>query len=146
MGKKATSMRRVTRRALRAMRLTAEERDFLRQNGGYEGSAYHKRSPGDFGLTPPAAPRPDKTLCDEAGLTRRADADALLAQAIDGGLASEATGAPGFPKQLWVLAQDGQVFEAMYGGSRMGLYHGYPIRRSDPLFDQVVTAWEQHHV
>ncbi len=146
MGNKATSMRRITRRAMRATRLTAEERDFLRENAGYEGSPYHKRSPGDFGLMPPAAPRPDKTLCDEAGLIRRADADALLAQAIEGGLASEANGAPGFPKQLWVLAQDGQVFEAMYGGSRMGLYHGYPIRHRDALFDQVVTAWRQLHV
>lgn len=131
---------------MRATRLTAEERDFLRKNGGYEGIAYHKRSPGDFGLIPPAAPRPDKTLCDEAGLTQRAEAEELLAQAIDGGLASEAIGAPGFPKQLWVLSQDGQVFEAMYGGSKTGLYHGYPIRHSDPLFDQIVTAWRQIHV
>jgi hypothetical protein len=97
-------------------------------------------------LTPPAAPRPDKTLCDEAGVTRRALADALLAQAIDGGLASETIGAPGFPKQLWVVTENGQVFEAMYGGSTTGLYHGYPIRRSDPFFAEVVNAWERRYV
>jgi hypothetical protein len=131
---------------MRATLLTATEREFLRKNGGYEGIAYHKRSPGDFGLIPPAAPRPDKTLCDEGGVTRREIADALLAQAIDGGLASEATGAQGFPKQLWVVAEDGQVFEAMYGGSKMGLCHGYPIRRSDPFFDEVVRAWERRYV
>jgi hypothetical protein len=67
-------------------------------------------------------------------------------QAIDGGLASEGFGAPGFPKQLWVVAADGQAFEAMYGGSRTGDYHGYPIRRSDPLFDKVVTAWRGRRV
>ncbi len=83
---------------------------FLRKNGGYEGVAYHKRSPGDFGLTPPASPRPDKTLCDEAGVTHRAEADTLFALAIEGGLASEAFAVPGFPKQLWVVADDGRGF------------------------------------
>lgn len=53
---------------------------------------------------------------------------------------SEATAAGTYPKQLWVF--DGQhVFEAMYGGSRTGCYHGYPIRRSDPLLDDVVAMW-----
>jgi len=146
MGKKAISVRRVTKRSIRATLLTAEERDFLRKNAGYEGIAYHKRSPGDFGLTPPAAPRPDKTLCDEANVTRRAIADTLLARAINGGLVSDATGAPGFPKQLWVVAEDGQVFEAMYGGSSTGLYHGYPIRRNDPFFDEVIHAWGRRDV
>jgi hypothetical protein len=146
MGRKAISMRRATKRSMRATLLTPEERDFLRKNGGYEGIAYHKRNPGDFGLTPPAAPRPDKTLCDEADVIRRAVANALLARAIDGGLVSEGTSAPGFPKQLWVVAENGQVFEAMYGGSRTGLYHGYPIRREDPFFDEVVNAWERRHV
>lgn len=146
MGWQAIQARRATKRTMRATRLTATEREFLHKNGGYEGSAYHKRSPGDFGLTPPAAPRSDKTLCDEGGVTRREHADALLARAIDGGLVSEACGAQGFPKQLWVVAEDGQVFEAMYGGSKMGLYHGYPIRRNDPFFDEVVSAWERRYV
>ena len=29
------------------------------------GNPEHKRNPGDFGLTPPAQPRADKTLCDD---------------------------------------------------------------------------------
>lgn len=128
---------------MRESPLTADERAFLRAHAGYEGVSYHKRSPGDFGLVPPAAPRPDKTLCDEANITRRDLARALLARAIDGGLASDTEGAPGFPKQLWVVDETGHVFEAMYGGSTAGLYHGYPIRRADPWFDEVVRAWEK---
>ena len=46
--------------------------------------AEKKRSPGDFGLEPPAAPRPDKTLCDEAGVTARATAQGLLTRAYHG--------------------------------------------------------------
>lgn len=143
MGKKASEFRRVTKRTMRETPLTTPERRFLREHAGYEGVSYHKRTPGDFGLTPPAAPRPDKTLCDEANVTRRAIADALLAQAIDGGLVSDLEGAPGFPKHMWVVDENGQVFEAAYGGSRTGLYHGYPIRRVDPFFDEVVRAWEK---
>lgn len=143
MGKKANMFRRITRRTMRATPLTGTECKFLQENAGYEGIAYHKRTPGDFGLTPPAAPRPDKTLCDEANITQRATAVDLLSRAIEGGLASEAEGAPGYPKQMWIVDENGQVFEAMYGGSRAGLYHGYPIRRSDPFFDEVVRAWEK---
>jgi hypothetical protein len=115
----------------------------LRENAEYEGISYHKRAAGDFGLTPPAAPRPDKTLCDEANVIQRSLAVALLTRAIEGGLVSDADGAPGFPKQMWVVDEKGQVFEAMYGGSRTGLYHGYPIRRTDPFFDEIARAWEK---
>jgi hypothetical protein len=34
----------------------------------YGGNPEHKRNPGDFGLIPPSNPKPDKSLCDEAGI------------------------------------------------------------------------------
>ncbi len=139
-GKKARETRLETHRRIRGERLTDAEREFLRANVRYEGSPYHKRSPGDFGLTPPASPRRDATLCDEASILERAKADELLAGAITKGIVSESTAVGAFPKQMWVY--DGEhVFEAMYGGSRTGAYHGYPIRRSDPLHDEIVAAW-----
>ena len=138
-GSKARQERR-TERAIRAERLTAEERSFLHANARYEGSPYHKRNPGDFGLSPPARPRRDKTLCDEAGVLEKARAAALLSRAIEGGLVSESTATEGFPAQMWVV-DEGRVFEAMYGGSRTGFYHGYPIRRSDPFFDEIRALW-----
>lgn len=146
MGKRAAEVRRATRRLIRKIPLSEEERSFLRQSATYEGSPHHKRSPGDFGLTPPAAPRPDKTLCDEAGVMKRAIASDLLQRAIERGLASEAVGAPRFPKQLWAIDAEGQVFEAMYGGSKLGAYHGYPIRQSDPLFDEITEVWGRSDV
>jgi len=63
--------------------------------------------------------------------------------AVERGLVSDATTGTGYPKQMWVF--DGRrVFEAMYGGSREGVYHGYPIRRSDPLYEEIVSAWSPH--
>lgn len=145
MGKKALQVRKATERTIRSAPLTGEEQAHLRAHAEYEGISYHKRNPGDFGLEPPAAPRRDKTLCDEAGITSKQVATDLLRRAIDGGLASATNGAPHFPKQLWVVDEHGRVFEAMYGGSKTGRYHGYPIRSSDPLFDQVRAAWNQRN-
>lgn len=88
---------------MRQTRLSDEERAFLRAHAAYEGSPHHKRNPGDFGLTPPSAPRPDKTLCDEAAILNRELAERLFGRAIDVGLVSEAMAAPGFPKQLWII-------------------------------------------
>jgi len=36
----------------------------LAQRVNYGGNPEHKKNPGDFGLTPPADPRPGKSLCD----------------------------------------------------------------------------------
>lgn len=51
-GQKAIAARRATKCSIRPALLTGEERAFLRERAGYEGVSYHKRSPGDFGLTP----------------------------------------------------------------------------------------------
>ena len=141
MGKRAQQARHETKRTVRTTRLDDGERAFLRARASYEGSPHHKRNPGDFGLTPPSAPRPDKTLCDEAAIFKREVAEHLFAKAIDVGIVSAATAAPGFPKQIWVLDDQGRVFEAMHGGSATGRYHGYPIRREDPLFERIQLAW-----
>ena len=145
MGKKALQEKRRTQRKIRATLLSDGERTLMIASATYEGSPQHKRNPGDFGLTPPSSPRPQKTLCDEAGIFRRADATALFKSAIDAGLVSEQQTGEGFPKQLWVVDDDGRVFELMYGGSRTGCYHGYPIRKSDPLFDQIRDAWSERN-
>jgi len=77
--------------------LSHGEREFLSRNATCEGVVYHKRSPGDFGLYRPAAPRPDKTLCDAAGDGRHAQARDLLARAIDCRLVSDTEGCRAFP-------------------------------------------------
>ena len=133
MGTKAQQFRRVTRRTIRRTPLTEAQRTLL-AGATYEGNPVHKRNPGDFGLTPPASPRPDKTLCDEAGIFKKAEARRLLHRGIEHGLVSETADADGFPKEIWVVDEGGNVFEAIHGGSTKSAYHGYPIRRSDPFY------------
>ena len=141
MGKKAQQLRRATRRKIRRTPLSDEERDLLK-GVTYEGNSVHKRNPGDFGLTPPAAPRLDKTLCDEAGISKKAEAKRLLRRGIKRGIVSKATAVGGFPKEVWVVDADGNVFEAIHGTA--GAYHGYPIRRSDPFSKEVHRVWDEN--
>jgi hypothetical protein len=141
-GHRAQALRSSTRRNIRFTPLTPQERGLL-ASATYEGSPLHKRDPGDFGLTPPAAPRAEKTLCDEAGITSREAAVDLFRRAVRRGLVSEATTHGGYPKQIWIVDDSGRVFEAMHGGNWDGAYHGYPIRRSDPLHDLVTRAWSR---
>jgi hypothetical protein len=77
----------------------------------YGGNPEHKRNPGDFGLTPPFSPRADKTLCDPAGILRRADALDLLREGIRRGLVSEQT-RNGYPQNVWAVTADAIPLEA----------------------------------
>jgi hypothetical protein len=143
MGTKSKQIREVTERTLRAAPLTEDERAFLRANAAYEGSPFHKKNPNDFGLKPPTyAVKPEKTLCDEAGITQKAIAIELFARAIEVGMVSKSW-MSGFPKQMWVVDDGEQVFELMYGGSRPGRYHGYPIRLRDPWSEEVKRVWRE---
>ncbi|WP_404363065.1 hypothetical protein ACIHQR_23815 [Corallococcus coralloides] len=142
MGKKADAARKATKRSIRATPLSSAEKARLRKTASYEGSPYHKRKPGDFGLTPPAAPRRDKTLCDEAQISKKAQAIALFKQAIEKGLVSTEMASGHFPKQLWVVDETGRAFEAIYGGSKTGCYHGYPIRKQDPFSKEIIARWK----
>ena len=142
MGKKSNAVRKAMKRNIRSDGLSEEQLKFLKENSKYEGSPYHKRNPGDFGLSPPAAPRRDKTLCDEAGIFKKKEAEALLEKAINVGLVSESENSDGFPRQIWVVDDRGRAFEAIYGGSCRGAYHGYPIRCNEPFFDKLHSAWK----
>src|SRR6201999_2644222 len=140
MGERSRKTREKTERTIRDVPLTAAQRSFLHDHARYEGSALHKRAPHNFGLIPPTSPRRDKTLCDDAGIFDKRIAIRLFERAIEVGLVSAKDKSVGFPAQMWVVDDLGQVFEIMYGGSRTGYYHGYPIRRSNPLFAEIVTA------
>jgi hypothetical protein len=140
-GEHARKKREETERSIRDVPLTDQQRDFLRAHARYEGSPLHKKEPHNFDLTPPTSPRIDKTLCDEAGIVEKRVAFALFARAIDVGLVSAKDKVAGYPAQMWVVDADGRVFEMIYGGSREGRYHGYPIRRTNLLFNQILTAW-----
>ena len=108
----------------------------------YSGSPYHKRNAGDFGLTPPAQPRPDKMLCDDAGIVRVADAAHYLREGMRKGMVSEID-SHGYPRYVWAVTKDGIVLEATRTNAGLGEYHGYPLFEPDPFRDVVLDRWSR---
>lgn len=106
----------------------------------YLGSPLHKRSPGDYGLTPPADPRPNKTLCDEIGIFERAKAQALLQQGLERGTISPCPQGE-LPRYIWAVTDDGRVVEARCDDATHGTYHGYPLADADPMANEVKKRW-----
>lgn len=106
----------------------------------YGGNPAHKRDPGDFGLTPPSAPRTQKSLCDDAGILRNSEALELLHKGIRAGLISEQE-QNGYPQNVWSVSDDGMPLEGQLQNQEKGGYHGYPMRSGDPLADEVLRRW-----
>ena len=106
----------------------------------YGGNPEHKKNPGDFGLTPPVSPRPDKTLCDPAGISSRAEAVALLREGIRRGLVSEKLKGV-YPQNVWAVDAAGIAFEAQLENQGSGTYHGYPMPNNDSFREKVIAAW-----
>jgi hypothetical protein len=117
-----------------------KELEEIAQRAIYAGNPVHKRNPGDFGLTPPSRPRPDKTLCDGAGVFERAVAQALLTEGIRRGLISVQE-RNGWPQNVWAVTNDGFPLEATLENAETGAYHGYPLLLRDPLCEDLRTRW-----
>lgn len=114
----------------------------LSQRARYGGNPDHKRSPGDFQLTPPSNPRTAKSLCDDAGIVTRAEAERVLRRGLKLGLVSEQA-RNGWPQNVWGIAANGIAVEAMLDNEQQGTYHGYPMISDDPLVDEVRLRWAE---
>ncbi len=112
----------------------------LAKNVSYGGNPEHKRNPGDFGLTPPAQPRADKTLCDSVNIFQKSEAEALLHEGIRRGLISQRM-VNYFPQNIWAVTEHGQPLEGQLENSEKGVYHGYPLPKSDPFYLVVLAHW-----
>ncbi len=115
-------------------------------SASYGGNPEHKRNPGDFGLTPPANPRPHKSLCDDTKITTRNQAKELLLSGICKGLVSrQRNEATGWPQNVWAVTVDGIAVEAQLENAQQGVYHGYPIPDADPFAAKVIYEWNKRH-
>ncbi len=48
----------------------------------------------------------------------------------------------GFPKNVWVVTEDGIPLEAQLENQETGVYHGYPMPLDDPFREKVLERWE----
>ena len=109
----------------------------------YGGNPEHKKNPGDFGLNPPADPRPGKSLCDVAEIFTRDLALVLLRKGLSRGLVSDRF-VDEWPKNIWSVTDTGILLEAQLENKMFGTYHGYPMPDSDPMAAEVLRRWENH--
>jgi hypothetical protein len=107
----------------------------------YGGNPEHKRRPGDFGLTLPAQPRPDKSLCYTTGIFERGLAEDLLRRGVLRGLISERASDAGYPQNIWSVTDAGIPLEAQLENPDLGVYHGYPMPEADPFRHEVLERW-----
>jgi len=105
----------------------------------YGGNPEHKVNPGDFGLTPPAAPRRGKSLCDTLAIVRRTAALDLLRAGLRHGLVDGRWDGHGWPRQVWAVDAQRNPVEAQLEAD--GVYHGYPMPEADPLREVVLGRW-----
>lgn len=123
--------------------LNQEELQRLADRVSYTGNPEHKESPGDFGLTPPVQPRPDKSKCDWIGIFDRATAQRLLRKGARRGLVSQQLRGR-FPQSIWAVTDGGDPVEAQLENSNTGTYHGYPMPKTDPFREVIVSLWSEH--
>lgn len=120
--------------------LTAPELEQLASNVRYGGNPEHKRNPGNFGLTPPSAPRPDKALCDDCGIVDKSTAEFLLSEGAKRGTVSVQMKGQ-WPQNIWAVTEDGYPLEAQLENQTLGTYHGYPMPEADPMRNEILERW-----
>jgi hypothetical protein len=107
----------------------------------YRGNPAHKKHPGDFGLTPPAQPRLNKTLCDGTQVNLQT-AMRLLRTGAKLGLVSIRE-QNGLPQNIWAVSPNGIALEAQLDNVEAATYHGYPMGSGDPLAIEILTRWKE---
>lgn len=113
---------------------------WLRESVRYVGSPHHKKSPADFGFTPPTSPRPTKSLCDGAGPVLKAQAQALFRKGIDRAMISTYR-IGDYPKFIWAVDEEreSRVYEAKLNRGT-NEYHGYELGDSEKAMRTLVAA------
>ena len=135
------------RRIADADQLDLDFLNWLIDNAEYTGSAHHKRISADYGLDPPTAPRPDKSLCDGKDVVLIKEAIGLFRNGIAQGMVSAPGDGDGdwrrFPKYVWSVSADRRVFEAVHS-KRTNNYHGYELTEDDDVMRrEVIYRWEE---
>jgi len=91
----------------------------------YSGNAAHKKHQVDFGLTPPAQPRLNKTLCDGTQVNWQLAVRLLRTGAKLGLISIQERN--GLPQNIWAVSPNGIPLEAQLDNVELATYHGYPM-------------------
>jgi hypothetical protein len=121
--------------------LTVAQRAELAQAVKYVASGHHKRNPADYGLER-TNPRPTKSLCDLVKIVPLDEAKAMLGKGILQGMFSDFFFEE-YPKFIWCVDADGEVYEAKTNPVTRGVYHGYRLEEDDNMRANIERVWNQ---
>jgi hypothetical protein len=121
--------------------LTVAQRTALADKVLYEASGHHKRNPADYGLER-TNPRPTKSLCDKSRIIPLKEAKVMIGKGISCGMISDYAFGE-FPKFIWCVDLDGEVYEAKTEETTPGKYHGYRLEEEDNMRDHVKQVWKE---
>lgn len=110
----------------------------------YNGISKHKAEPIKFGLPIYTGRRGDESLCDQHAGFEPGDwrtIPELLARGIAAGLIGRVEG-QGVPTMLWTISDQGWIFEARVTNAGLADYHGYPVRPSESIAEQVYRRFK----
>ena len=48
-----------------------------------------------------------------------------------------------YPKYIWCVDEDGEVYEAKTDAVTPGIYHGYRLEEDDNMRDYISAVWKQ---
>lgn len=119
--------------------LPEDERNDLSRRVMYGGNPEHKRSPGDYKLTPPAQPRPGKTLCDGDRQILKREALDLLRKGLRKGMFCPFERG-GWPQNIWSMSKAGEMFEAQLENSTRGLIMDIRFRSTTTFAERSNTS------
>jgi len=128
------------RRVASASFLCGEDRHAIAEQAKYVGSGHHKKNPADYGFER-VNPRPTKSLCDGLRTIKLAEAKEMLKTAISYGMISVPF-AGKFPKFVWYVDKEGEVYEANTHEHTPGMYHGYRLEEEDNVRDYIIREWK----
>jgi hypothetical protein len=129
------------RRIASADRLTAAQKAALASAIQYSASGHHKRNPADYGLER-TSPRPTKSLCDIIRVIPLKEAKAMIQKGISLGMVSDFFYGE-FPKFIWCVDDDGEVYEARTDATTPSVYHGYRLEEEDNMRGHVKHVWKE---
>lgn len=134
---------RPDRRLIKEDLLSHSARKELCEQSRYVGSGNHKLHPGNYGFRPSHNPRPSKSPCDAIRTVLREEASALMRQGIMLGMVSQFDG-QSFPKYIWAVDRQNDVYEAKTRPERTAEYHGYRLGDDEhQMREYILEEWNR---
>lgn len=88
-------------------------------------------------------PHLETSTCDEIRRIRHAEADMLIKSGIRARMMSELQRQYGWPKYIWAVDDDGEVYEAKESRNHPGEYHGYRLNEDHERRNHMLGHWKK---